>query len=252
MSLAENASGFSRNNRHPLVDGNLTDYRVSRTRLCPVCSHPDWCLTDEFNFAICQRVQSDKQWGDAGWYHDLRRGHTRHELHPATYRAALKPKTRFSLVDPEPANAVAQYVYCDERGTVLYRKVRYPVPGGGKITPFNIFRNKAWWTGNKCMEGVERQLYHLPRLIGSTATVYVVEGEKCADLLTDLGYLATCTSEGSSITGWKTKFTEFLRGRDVVILPDHDEPGQKFGKHVADCLYGVAARVRLVNLPGLS
>lgn len=57
--------------------------RVSRSRPCPICGHPDWCLLarDE-HAALCQRTESDNQWGDAGWFHRLsggnrRRGHTR-------------------------------------------------------------------------------------------------------------------------------------------------------------------------------
>ncbi|MGI8551897.1 MAG: hypothetical protein ACR2PL_14095 [Dehalococcoidia bacterium] len=41
-----------------------------------------------------------------------------------------------------------------------------------------------------------------------------------------------------------------LRGRHVVLLPDNDEPGHKHAEFVARSLTGVAATVKIVNLPG--
>src|SRR5262249_7831974 len=44
---------------------------------------------------------------------------------------------------------------------------------------------------------------------------------------------------------------ELPRGADVVILPDNDEPGRKHAKQVAQALYGIAASIKVVELPGL-
>jgi putative DNA primase/helicase len=41
-----------------------------------------------------------------------------------------------------------------------------------------------------------------------------------------------------------------LRGARVVIVPDRDEPGRRHAEHVARSLSGVAASVRIVELPG--
>lgn len=50
-----------------------TDWvRVSRELHCPRCDHPDWCLVSRDRSAcICQRIESDKRLGDAGWLHKL-------------------------------------------------------------------------------------------------------------------------------------------------------------------------------------
>jgi hypothetical protein len=42
-----------------------------------------------------------------------------------------------------------------------------------------------------------------------------------------------------------------LRGRGVIILPDNDEPGYQHAHQVARSLYGIAAAVRIVELPRL-
>ena len=44
--------------------------RVSIARPCPVCENPGWCLVaPDGTAAICQRVESGRQCGDAGWFH---------------------------------------------------------------------------------------------------------------------------------------------------------------------------------------
>jgi len=46
--------------------------RVSKEYPCPVCNKPDWCLVNnEGDMAICQRIISDKELGDAGYIHKL-------------------------------------------------------------------------------------------------------------------------------------------------------------------------------------
>lgn len=46
--------------------------RVSAARKCPVCSKPDWCLVaKDGTAAICPRVASDTDVGEAGYLHHL-------------------------------------------------------------------------------------------------------------------------------------------------------------------------------------
>jgi putative DNA primase/helicase len=50
---------------------------------------------------------------------------------------------------------------------------------------------------------------------------------------------------------WSSAHTDYLRGADVVILPDNDDSGREHAEAVAHSLDGVAARIRILELPGL-
>lgn len=148
-----------------------------------------------------------------------------------------------------PGSPVALYYYCRPDGEPLYRKVRYKTETG-KITPFQRYDpdRDAWVGGKGCMVGVERVLYRNEEL-PAFQKVFVVEGEKCADALWDLGILAVCNDSGAG--HWRPEFSEKLRGKEVAILPDNDEPGRKHAAMVARALAGIARSVKKVELPGL-
>ncbi|MEM2932463.1 MAG: phage/plasmid primase, P4 family [Nitrososphaerota archaeon] len=50
---------------------------------------------------------------------------------------------------------------------------------------------------------------------------------------------------------WTEDLGHWFRGRRVCILPDNDPPGQKHAQDVARKLAGIAAEIRILNLPGL-
>ncbi len=72
-------------------------------------------------------------------------------------------------------------------------------------------------------ECVRRVLYRLPEVI-KAQTVCVTEGGKDADNLAKIGITATCNCGGAG--KWRDDYSESLRGKDVVILGDDDEPGR--------------------------
>ncbi len=101
------------------------------------------------------------------------------------------------------------------------------------------------------LKGVKRRLYQLPRLQAADpdATVYIPEGEKDVNRLVALGLVATCNPGGAG--KWREEYSESLRGRNVVILPDNDQAGRDHAERVARSLIGVAASIKIVELPDL-
>jgi len=97
----------------------------------------------------------------------------------------------------------------------------------------------------------ELPLYHLPDLAELPDPVCIVEGEKAADAARSLGLTATTSAHGAESAG-KSDWTP-LAGRECIILPDHDDKGERYAHDVARRLVQLrpAARVRIVHLPGL-
>ncbi len=140
---------------------------------------------------------------------------------------------------------VATYDYRDEKGELLYQSVRFD-PKDFKVRRPNGRGGWYWNLGN-----ARRVLYHLPELMAAPADrpVFVVEGEKDADNLRAQGLLATTNAMGAG--KWQDEYTEALRGRHVIILPDNDDAGRRHAAMVAAAIQRVAASVVIVELPGL-
>jgi hypothetical protein len=160
-------------------------------------------------------------------------------------RLGLKLAELFADTGPKTKPKIAKaYAYRDERGRLLYEALRMepkdfrqrrPAAGGGW----------DWSLGD-----VRRVLYRLPELLKSAPrAVWVVEGEKDADALVDLGLVATTNAGGAG--KWRPEYTAALKGRRVFVLPDNDDPGRKHAQLVVESLAQVAASVRVIELPGL-
>lgn len=135
------------------------------------------------------------------------------------------------------------YDYVDANNKLIHQQIRYWPKGFASRQP-----EGGDWVWN--LKGVERVLYHLPDLLSSPEElVYIVEGEKDADNLKELGVLATTNIGGAG--KWRPEYNEFLKNRSVAILPDNDAPGYAHAQDVASQLKGVASSVVIVKLPGL-
>ena len=146
----------------------------------------------------------------------------------------------------DASRIVAAYDYTDEEGVLLFQAVRDEPKRFAQRAP----DGSGGWTNN--LNGVRRVLYNLP-IVLSTAKVgwrvYIVEGEKDADAINELGLVATTSPMGSN--AWRDEYAETLRGAHVVVLRDNDEAGQKYQARVARSCYGKAASVRTLDLPNL-
>ena len=84
-------------------------------------------------------------------------------------------------------------------------------------------------------------LYLLPKVLAATI-VFVCEGERDVQTLMAHGFTGT-TIAGGANAKWLPAFTEALRGREVVLIPDNDGPGWALMRRVADALLGNVARL---------
>jgi len=167
------------------------------------------------------------------------------EIHGGTPKEAVERVKRIiGRVDPAPVRKriVATCDYVDEDGQLLFQTVRYEP----KTFRQRQRNGKGGWTWN--VKGVRIVPYRLPKVLGADQVI-IVEGEKDVHTLEELGYVATCNPMGAG--KWRDEYSEFLRGRDVVILPDNDVPGDQHARQVASSLEGLAKSIRILRLPDL-
>ena len=134
---------------------------------------------------------------------------------------------------------VATYDYKDEAGQLLYQVVR--------TDPKGFFQHRPDGCGGWLNKKGERPvLYHLREVL-EAPIVFVVEGEKDAEALRAQGFVAT-TNAGGAKAPWLPEYTESLRGREVILIPDNDTPGQQRVLTIARALLGHAARIIILKL----
>lgn len=168
---------------------------------------------------------------------------------------ALKSRNLWPEAEAKPAapkrgrpkqTIVAEYDYVDpETGEVKLQVVRYEPKTFRQRRP----DGKGGWTWS--VPATERILFNLPAVVQNAGkAVCVVEGEKDVLALASIGIVATCNPGGAG--KWQSNYTDALVGRDVLILPDNDEPGEQHAEVVARALYGRAKSIRIIRLPGLA
>ena len=137
------------------------------------------------------------------------------------------------------------YDYNNEDGNLLYQVCRLK---GKEFRQRRPDGNGGWiWN----LTNVTPVPYRLPEIIkeGKSKTIIIVEGEKDANNLVKLGFVATCNSGGAG--KWKPEFKKYFKSTKVVIISDNDTPGKKHAEKIARSLYGTAKEIRILELPGL-
>lgn len=135
------------------------------------------------------------------------------------------------------------YVYTDTAGNPIYRARRYYSQGSRKFAQ-ERFKDGQWATGVKGIEPLPYNLKHLAD--NPDATVVIVEGEKDADNLMAAGILSTCNSGGAG--AWKPCLNQYLKGRDIIVLPDNDNPGRDHAQKVVLEVAEVAKTLRILDI----
>ena len=141
---------------------------------------------------------------------------------------------------------VKSYDYLDLEGTLVYQACRFE-PKDFRQRRRN---EQGEWIWN--LQGVEPILYRLPEVVEAVATgrkVLIVEGEKDADALWQLGFYATTSPMGAG--KWRDEYGSHFAGVDVAILPDNDEIGRAHADTVANSVLAHGGRPRIVVLPGV-
>jgi len=134
--------------------------------------------------------------------------------------------------EPEPAKEkdkltfVKAYDYVDENGELLFQKVRYVNQYGVKTFRQRKPTGRGEWTYS--LGDTPKVLYNLPAVLKAVkdgVPIWVVEGEKDADTLTEMGAIATTAPGGAG--KWLEIHTASLSGATIDIIADNDTPGKE-------------------------
>lgn len=134
---------------------------------------------------------------------------------------------------------VARYNYTDIDGNLLNQKTRF----SDKSFSWSHKENGKWTRGHKG----NPVLYNLPAL-KSSGTVYVVEGEKDVETMKRNGFISVCSAHGAGSGKWLPQYTEALKSRNVIVIPDNDTQGKNFAVETCNALAGHAASVKMIDL----
>lgn len=163
---------------------------------------------------------------------------------PAEERPFLSGRFTTKTVEPDQSTPVevARWVYTSESDEPLYEVARMEPGRNGKTKDFVQFLPGASRPGGT--QHVRRVLYRLPDVLAAIGaekkkSIYVVEGEKCADAINqhheNTFAIATTNSGGSS--QWKDELAESLTGAvEVIVWRDKDNPGYVWSTAVRDSL----------------
>jgi hypothetical protein len=141
---------------------------------------------------------------------------------------------------------VATHDYRDERGQLLYQVVRYE-PKAFRIRRPDGPGAYAWSLGD-----TRQVAYRLNEVVGLRpgSRIVVVEGEKDADRLWSIDIASTTNHGGAG--KWRRHHSEALRGFEVVVLPDNDDPGRRHAQEVVADLSAIGVAARTLELPDLA
>ena len=239
--------------------------RVNRAKPCPICKRPDWCLVSEDGgAAICARIESARRAGDARYLHRLRDDdfRPRHRIHfipmmpvapahdladlAAEYRRAVDPvrlnglaaKLELSVVALDAlgigwssAHGAWSFPMTDVTGVV--RGIRLRKPDGFKFS----------------VKGGKEGLF-IPPATPIDAPLFVVEGATDAAALLDFG-LVNVVGRPSCTGGIKlvVDLVKARKPRQVILVADGDEPGQRGAGNLASVLLAYASAIRLISPP---
>lgn len=133
----------------------------------------------------------------------------------------------------------AQYVYLDQYGSAVAKKLRFPridIATGEVVGKSFVWQHIAddQWVNGAGNETVP--IYNLPDVMSAVAsgrTVWFVEGEKDADTLTAHGQIATTLPSTSSVD---VEQLRPLTGATVTLIVDRDKTGTKWAADLGDAL----------------
>lgn len=156
-----------------------------------------------------------------------------------------------SFTTPKPPNV--EYIYSDR-----LKKIRHYKWDNEQWKKSFYWQHKdesGKWQSNKGNCKVPLYKQDLLSDVPPKETVYIVEGEKDCDTMTDkLHFRAVSAPNGATATKggtknkWNSDYNSLFNNLNVAIIPDNDEVGRAYAETIANELLPVAKSVKIVDL----
>ncbi|STZ07236.1 Uncharacterised protein [Moraxella caprae] len=147
-------------------------------------------------------------------------------------------------------NQISLHQYTDHAGKTLFCKARLKNAQGKKqIFPFHWQDNTGQWVigepnftafGNQ-FNG-KKPLYLL-HLLQNASVVWIFEGEQKAELMANLGYVATTTGGSTSVSGFDVSP---LAGKKCILWRDFDKAGINWLKDITSQLGQLSPKCEVI------
>ena len=164
-----------------------------------------------------------------------------------TYTSASHA-TKAKTTAPKVKIGEREHIYKNADGSIFGKKVVNKFSDGDKNAQWYLYNPETGYYNTKAgLDGQKAPLYNADALHSNQdEPVYIVEGEKDADTLTNWNAVATSFPNGAGFTQWIPLYNEGLQGKEVIILTDNDDSGRKYGNTIAKHLLNVAKSVKII------
>lgn len=135
---------------------------------------------------------------------------------------------------------IRTHIYRDIDGNIVAKKDMYKEPNEKKSAIWSRYENGAYKTG---LKGIEPPLYNIQDVVKELDTVYIVEGEKDADTVKKMGYTTTTLPKKK----WITDYEKYLKDKNIVVIRDVDEAGERNANIVINGVLPIAKTVKKIN-----
>ena len=237
----------------------ITQHRKGKQYNCPFCGSG----TGKNGTPALSTYEDDTKWkcqscGAGGDIINLFYMVNRLEHTPENFKYAVTTLSEMFHTGSIPSESLQSYrptgkvgsrthVYYNADGSIFGKKVITTLTNGKKSPCWYLYdhEKKTYITG---LHEQKAPLYNANVLHNmDEGTVFITEGEKDADTLSHLDDIpATTIPNGAGFSQWLDLYNDGLQGKDIIILTDNDDVGQKYGIKVAQNTLNIAKSVKII------
>lgn len=156
-----------------------------------------------------------------------------------------KTKWRAFVEGREKRKIEAVYNYVSLNGSYAFTKIRLE----GKKIIYGMLKNDRFTPGlghdkpRKAYKAIYGSVQALNKAISEGKPIFIPEGEKDCNTLTKQGYTAF-TYGGSN--DWQADFAALVKGAEVYILADNDDPGRRVAETILNDVQAFAKSAKII------